>query len=51
MRTPAQILIVDDNPENLDILQTRLAGHGYEILGAPRGTGRRPWLRLERTPT
>jgi adenylate cyclase len=37
MRTPAQILIVDDNPENLDILQTRLASHGYEILTARDG--------------
>ena len=37
MRTPPQILIVDDNPENLDILQTRLARHGYEILTARDG--------------
>jgi class 3 adenylate cyclase/CheY-like chemotaxis protein len=37
MRTPARILIVDDNPENLDILQTRLARHGYEILTARDG--------------
>jgi adenylate cyclase len=37
VRTPPQILIVDDNPENLDILQTRLASHGYEILTARDG--------------
>jgi DNA-binding response OmpR family regulator len=37
MRTPPRILIVDDNPENLDILQTRLARHGYEILTAQDG--------------
>ena len=37
MRTPPQILIVDDNPENLDILQARLASHGYEILTARDG--------------
>jgi DNA-binding response OmpR family regulator len=37
MRTPARILIVDDNPDNLDILQTRLARHGYEILTARDG--------------
>ena len=37
MRTPPQILIVDDNPDNLDILQTRLARHGYEILTARDG--------------
>ncbi len=37
MRAPARILIVDDNPENLDIFQTRLAVHGYEILTATDG--------------
>ena len=37
MRTPPRILIVDDNPENLDILQTRLARHGFEILTARDG--------------
>jgi len=37
VRTPPQILIVDDNPENLDILEARLARHGYEILTARDG--------------
>ena len=37
MRTPPRILIVDDNPMNLDILQTRLTVHGYEILTATDG--------------
>ena len=37
MRTPPCILIVDDNPENLDIFRTRLARHGYEILTAADG--------------
>jgi len=37
VRTPPQILIADDNPENLDIFQTRLAVHGYEILTATDG--------------
>jgi len=37
MRTPPRILIVDDNPDNVDILQKRLAVHGYEILTAPDG--------------
>ncbi len=37
MRTPARILIADDNPENLDIFQRRLAAHGYEILTATDG--------------
>ncbi len=37
MRTPPQILIVDDNPANLDIFQTRLAAQGYDILTASDG--------------
>lgn len=37
MKTPPQILIVDDNSTNVDILQTRLASHGYEILTARDG--------------
>ena len=37
MRTPPRILIADDNPDNLDIFQTRLALHGYEILTATDG--------------
>jgi adenylate cyclase len=53
MRTPPHILIVDDEPINLDILQTRLAVHGYEILTATNGeealavaTAQRPDLIL-----
>ncbi len=37
MRTPARILIVDDNPMNVDILQSCLAFHGYEIITASDG--------------
>ena len=37
MRTPPLILIVDDNPANLDILQARLAAHNYEIITAIDG--------------
>lgn len=37
MRTPPLILIVDDNPTNLDILRTRLAAHGYAIAVAVDG--------------
>lgn len=37
MRTPPCILIADDQPMNVDILQTRLAVHGYEILTAADG--------------
>lgn len=37
MRTPPRILIVDDNPTNVKVLQTRLAAEGYEILTAADG--------------
>jgi class 3 adenylate cyclase len=37
VRTPPLLLIVDDNPMNLDILQTRLAVHGYDIVTATDG--------------
>jgi adenylate cyclase len=37
VRTPPRILIADDNAMNLDILQTRLAIHGYDILTATDG--------------
>ncbi len=37
MRTPPQILIVDDNTANLDIFETRLAAHGYDIITASDG--------------
>jgi adenylate cyclase len=37
MRMPPRILIADDQPINVDILQTRLAVHGYEILTAADG--------------
>lgn len=37
MRSPPWILIADDNPTNVDILQTRLTAHGYRILTAADG--------------
>jgi class 3 adenylate cyclase/CheY-like chemotaxis protein len=37
LRKPPRILLVDDNPTNLDILETRLAIHGYELLTAADG--------------
>lgn len=37
MRTPPLILIVDDNPANVDILQARLAAQGFQILTASDG--------------
>ena len=37
MRSPPRILVVDDNPVNVDILRTRLASHGYDIVTASNG--------------
>ncbi|MGD2038617.1 MAG: SpoIIE family protein phosphatase [Desulfobacterales bacterium] len=37
MRTPPLILIVDDNPANVEILQARLAANHYEIITASDG--------------
>jgi len=37
MRTPARILIVDDTPANVHILQTRLGAQGYDIITATDG--------------
>ena len=37
MRTPARILIADDDPMSLDIFATRLKANGYEILTAEDG--------------
>ncbi len=37
MRTPPRILIVDDTPANVHILQARLAAHGYDIVTASDG--------------
>ena len=38
MREPPRILVVDDNPANLEILETRLTRQGYEVV---HGQGRR----------
>jgi adenylate cyclase len=37
MAEPALILVVDDNPANIDIIQMRLASHGYRIITAADG--------------
>jgi len=37
VRTPPLILIVEDNPESLDILQARLRAHNYEVITAADG--------------
>ncbi|MGH6628315.1 MAG: response regulator, partial [Burkholderiales bacterium] len=37
MRTPPRILVVDDNPANVDILRARLEAQGYEVKTAADG--------------
>jgi class 3 adenylate cyclase len=37
VRTPPRLLVADDNPLNVDILRTRLAAQGYEVLTAGDG--------------
>ena len=37
MRSPPWILVVDDDPVNLDVAGARLAAHGYTILTAANG--------------
>lgn len=37
MRDPALILVVDDVPDNVDILQLRLESQGYEVASATDG--------------
>jgi class 3 adenylate cyclase/CheY-like chemotaxis protein len=37
VRTPPRILIVDDTPANVHILQSRLGAHGYDIVVATDG--------------
>jgi len=37
VRTPARVLIADDNTANLRILRTRLAADGYEVVTAEDG--------------
>ena len=37
MHSPPRILVVDDNPANVEILQMRLEAQGYEIKTATDG--------------
>ena len=37
MHTPPRILVVDDNPANVDILCMRLVADGYEVITAADG--------------
>ena len=37
MHKPPRILVVDDQPQNVEVLKDRLEGHGYEMLMATSG--------------
>jgi adenylate cyclase len=37
LRTPPRILVVDDNPTNLEVLRVRLNAHGYDVVTAVDG--------------
>jgi adenylate cyclase len=37
VRTPARVLIADDNTANLRILKTRLTADGYDVVTAADG--------------
>jgi adenylate cyclase len=37
LRTPPRILVVDDTPENLEIITLRLGANGYDVAGAVDG--------------
>ena len=37
MSQPARILVVDDTPMNVKLLEGVLAGHGYTVITAPSG--------------
>lgn len=49
MRTPAQILVADDHPDNLEIFRTRLAVHNYEIITALDGE-EALWVAKDKQP-
>ena len=37
MHSPARILVVDDNPNNVEIVRMRLEAHGYDVVTAADG--------------
>src|SRR5262245_64520747 len=37
LRTPPRILVVDDDPTNLEVLRARLSAQGYEVVIAVDG--------------
>ena len=45
MNTKTRILIVDDDPDILGLLESILASHGYEVTGAASGSSALTLLR------
>jgi class 3 adenylate cyclase len=48
VRTPALVLVADDNAMNVDILKTRLSAHGYGVITAADGEAALEAVRKER---
>ena len=51
MRDPPRILVVDDTPENLEILRVRLEANGYEVDDRRRRRGGARRARASSSPT
>jgi class 3 adenylate cyclase len=45
---PARILVVDDTPMNVKLLEGVLTGHGYEVITAPSGSAALERVRADR---
>jgi CheY-like chemotaxis protein len=50
MTTKTRILVVDDNPDILALLESILTSHGYEVTGAASGASALTLLRGGLTP-
>src|SRR5689334_2072229 len=50
MKTKTRILIVDDDPDTLALLESILTSHGYEVTGAASGASALTLLRGGLTP-
>jgi CheY-like chemotaxis protein len=50
MMTKTRILVVDDNPDILALLESILSSHGYEVTGAASGASALTLLRGGLTP-
>jgi CheY-like chemotaxis protein len=50
MKTKTRILVVDDDPDTLTLLESILTSHGYEVTGAASGASALTLLRGGLTP-